>query len=70
MTAIDVVCVNFFCIRNAVLCRKAAEEYVSKRVCFASGVVMKKETALEEVAAPRVATKHVLIATRYVSECT
>ena len=50
MTAVDVVCVNFVCIRNAVLCRKAAEEYVSKRVCFASGVVMKKETALEEVA--------------------
>lgn len=30
----------------------------------------KKETALEEVAAPRVATERVLIATRYVYECT
>ena len=70
MTAIDVVCVNFVCISNAVLCRKAAEEYVSKRVCSASGVVTKKATALEEVAAPRVATERVLIATRYVYECT
>ena len=70
MTAIDVVCVNFVCISNAVLCRKAAEEYVSKRVCSASGVVTKKATALEEVAAPRVTAKRVLIATRYVYECT
>ena len=70
MTAIDVVWVNFVCISNEVLCRKAAEEYVSKRVCSASGVVTKKATALEEVAAPRVTTKRVLIATRYVSECT
>jgi hypothetical protein len=38
-----------------------------KRVCSASGVVTNKETALEEVAAPHVAIKRVLIETMDVS---
>jgi len=62
--------VTFVCTSNVVLYGKAAEDYVWKRVCSASGVVMKKETALEEVAPPRIATERVLIATRYVCERT
>jgi hypothetical protein len=49
------------CISNAVLCGKAARECMWKRVCSASGVVTNKETASEEVAAPHVAIKRVLI---------